>query len=113
MLRVDSRCLAAANPAFSVKARWFVVACALLAMLGSPAAAPARHRAAGDGTLVVQKGSAPTGVPVVTLVIKGTVVGRLSSGSPDLLDTVVIDNCLGAVSSTRMPREARSCRQRR
>jgi len=75
--------------------RSFLMVCALLAAVFCPAAARALRGTPGDGTLVVQKGSAPTGVPVVTLVIKGTLVGRLSSGSPDLLDTVVIDQLQG------------------
>ena len=79
-----------------MKTHWFFLAFALLAAVVCPAAALACRAARGDGTLVVEKGSAPTAVPVVTLVIKGTVVGRLSSGSPDLLDTVVIDQQQGS-----------------
>lgn len=63
-----------------------------LVALGAPATALAISAAAGDGTLVVQNGSAPRGVPVVTLVINGTALGHVSTGSPDQTDTVVIDD---------------------
>ncbi|HEY2543721.1 MAG TPA: hypothetical protein VGH92_11800 [Gaiellaceae bacterium] len=55
-----------------------------------PATALALSAAATDGTLVVQNGAAPRGVPVVTLSVIGTAIGHVSTGSPDQLDTVVI-----------------------
>jgi|SRR5579885_1099920 len=66
--------------------------CLPLIALAAPAAALAFASAAGDGTLVVQNGSAPRGVAVVTLVIDGAAIGHVSTGSPDQLDTVVIDD---------------------
>lgn len=69
---------------------------ALLALsavaLAVPAAAWALHDTPGDGTLVVRNGVAPRGVPVATLVIVGTAIGHVSTGSPDQLDKVVIEN---------------------
>jgi hypothetical protein len=104
-IRRASKCLGSVNHAVSRWARTSrgsktamrlrVLGCALVAAVVAPSAAPAHHLAPGDGTLVVQKGSAPVGVPVVTLIMKGTLVGRLSSGSPDQLDTVVIDQLQG------------------
>jgi len=64
----------------------------LLAALAAPATALALRDSASDGTRVVQNGAAPHGVPVVTLVIDGTAIGHVSSGSPDQLDWVVIDD---------------------
>jgi hypothetical protein len=55
-----------------------VVICASLAALVVPAAALAVYKAPGDGTLVVQNGNAPLGTPVVTLVIRGAVIGQIS-----------------------------------
>ena len=66
--------------------------CLPLIALAIPAAALALSDAAGDGTLVVQNGAAPRGLPVVTLVINGTAIGHVSTGSPDAFDTVVIDD---------------------
>ncbi|MBV8065978.1 MAG: hypothetical protein JOY72_04025 [Actinobacteria bacterium] len=63
-----------------------------LGALALPAAALALHQAAGDGTLVVKSGSAPASVAVIHLVINGTAIGHVSSGSPDQPDTVVIDD---------------------
>jgi hypothetical protein len=64
--------------------------CLPLVALAAPAAALALKT--DDGTLVVKNGSAPRGVPVVTLVINGTAIGHVSTGSPDQVDTVVIDD---------------------
>jgi hypothetical protein len=58
--------------------------------LALPAAALAVQDTPGDGTLVVKNGSAPRGVAVVTLVVSGTAIGHVSTGSPDQYDTVVI-----------------------
>lgn len=67
-----------------------------LAALAAPAAAMGLRKSPGDGTLVVKSASAPDGVPSVTLVIKGTVLGHVSSGSPDVADAVVIDDLTGS-----------------
>ncbi len=66
--------------------------CLGLGALALPATALALHEAAGDGTLVVKSASAPSSVAVVTLVINGTAIGHVSTGSPDQADTVVIDD---------------------
>ncbi|HXR10972.1 MAG TPA: hypothetical protein VN770_01645 [Gaiellaceae bacterium] len=60
--------------------------------LAVPAAALAFTSSSTDGTLVVQGGSAPRGVAVATLVIAGTAIGHVSTGSPDQLDKVVIED---------------------
>jgi hypothetical protein len=56
------------------------MACAALAV---PAAALGAHRAAGDGTLVVRNGAAPTDppvpTPVVQLKITGSVIGEIKN----------------------------------
>lgn len=77
--------------------------CVLAAAVAAPAAAQAVSVAPGDGTLVVQNGAAPNGVALLTLVLKGTVVGHLSTGSPDLEDLVVIDNLNGGGDFTASP----------
>lgn len=57
-----------------------------IAALVVPAAASAAHLAAGDGTLVVKNGSAPTGVPVVKLTIKsGSVIGQVGPGGARII----------------------------
>jgi hypothetical protein len=66
--------------------------CLPFGALALPAAALAVGTAAGDGTLVVQNGGAPSKVAVVTLVIDGTVIGHVASGSPGTNDTVVVDD---------------------
>lgn len=52
-----------------------------LAALAAPGAVLAAHQAAGDGTLVVRNGSAPTDPPVPTPVVQmritGTVIGEV------------------------------------
>jgi hypothetical protein len=55
--------------------------------LGAPAAAWALTQGPNDGTLVVKNGTAPRGVPVVTLVITGAAIGHISN-----LGTIVIDD---------------------
>jgi hypothetical protein len=45
-----------------------------------PAAALAGSGSAGDGTLVVKNGQAPTATPVVQLTITGSVIGQVGSG---------------------------------
>ena len=57
--------------------RYALVSAALLA-LGAPAAAWALTQGPNDGTLVVKDGSAPKGTPVVTLVITGAAIGRIT-----------------------------------
>jgi hypothetical protein len=64
-----------------------VVICASLAALAVPAGALALRLGPGDGTLVVQNGTAPRGTPVVTLVIHGAAIGQISG-----LGKVVIDD---------------------
>lgn len=72
--------------------RRLAMLCLPLVALAVPATALALRAASGDGTLVVKNGTAPRGVAVVTLVINGTAIGHVSTGSPDQLDTVVIDD---------------------
>src|SRR5690349_6044740 len=57
-----------------------VVRLVLLAALVAPAAALAAPAATGDGSLVVRKGEAPAGVPVVALTITGSVIGHIDYG---------------------------------
>jgi hypothetical protein len=52
----------------------------VLAAVAAPAAALAQATATGDGSLVVRKGEAPTGVPVVALKITGSVTGHIDYG---------------------------------
>ena len=74
----------------SVMRRLAILALPVLALV-LPATALALHDAnTADGTLVVKNGSAPRGVPVVTLSIEGTAIGHISTGSPDQVDTVVV-----------------------
>jgi hypothetical protein len=72
--------------------RRLALLCLPFGALALPAAALAFSAAAGDGTLVVQDGSAPAKVAVVTLVVNGTVIGHVASGSPGTNDTVVVDD---------------------
>ena len=62
--------------------RRILLSCAFLAVLTLPAAASARaHAQAKPGYLVIRKGTGDGGVgghPVVTLVVKGFVLGRVS-----------------------------------
>jgi len=61
-----------------------------LLALAAPAAALALQT--DDGTLVVKNGGAPRTVSVVTLVVEGTALGHISTGSPDQVDKVVIQD---------------------
>jgi hypothetical protein len=61
-----------------------------VAALAVPATALALHLGPGDGTLVVQSGSAPRGTAVVTLVITGVAIGQISG-----YGRVVIDDPTG------------------
>lgn len=65
--------------------RRILVSCAVLAVLALPAAATARARgAARPGYLVVSKAAGDGGVhgaPVVTLIVKGFVLGRVSKAA--------------------------------
>jgi hypothetical protein len=72
--------------------RRLAILCLPVLALVLPATALALRAAAGDGTLVVKNGTAPRGLAVVTLVINGTAIGHVSTGSPDQVDTVVIDD---------------------
>jgi len=68
-----------------------VVICASLVALLVPAAAFALRGADGDGTLVVRNGTAPRGMPVVTLVIKGAAIGHVDAGRIVIEDLVPND----------------------
>jgi hypothetical protein len=71
--------------------RRLAIFCLPLIALAIPATALALgDLKTSDGTLVVKNGGAPHGVTVVRLGIVGTVIGHVSTGSPDQLDTVVI-----------------------
>jgi hypothetical protein len=70
--------------------RRLAILCVPFGVLAVPAAALAFTAAAGDGSLVVKNGGAPAKTAVVTLVINGTAIGHVSTGSPDQVDTVVI-----------------------
>ena len=61
----------------------------LFSVIAVPAAALAAPSATGDGSLVVQNGSAPTGTPVVQLTITGSVIGRVDHGR------IIIDTQVG------------------
>ena len=52
----------------------------LFSVIAVPAAALAAPSATGDGSLVVQNGSAPVGIPVVQLTITGSVIGHVDHG---------------------------------
>jgi hypothetical protein len=52
----------------------------LFSVIAVPAAAVAAPSATGDGSLVVQYGSAPAGTPVVQLTITGSVIGHVAHG---------------------------------
>jgi hypothetical protein len=52
----------------------------LFSVIAVPAAALAAPTATGDGSLVVQNGSAPVGTPVVQLTITGSVIGHVDKG---------------------------------
>ena len=60
--------------------RQIVVTFVVLAALVAPTAALAQPTATGDGSLVVRKGEAPGGVPVVALRITGSVIGHIDYG---------------------------------
>lgn len=71
--------------------RRLAIFCLPLIALAIPATALALgDLKTSDGTLVVKNGSAPRGVTVVKLGVVGTVIGHVSTGSPDQLDTIVI-----------------------
>ena len=60
----------------------------LFSVIAVPAAALAAPTAVGDGSLVVQNGSAPVGTPVVQLTITGSVIGHVDHGKI-IIDTGV------------------------
>jgi hypothetical protein len=68
-----------------------VVICASLIALLVPAAALALQ-SGGDGTLVVQNGTAPKGVAVITLVIRGVAIGQISGYGKVVIDDPTGDN---------------------
>jgi hypothetical protein len=65
--------------------RLAVLSVSLLA-LAAPVAAWSMTQAPGDGTLVVKNGAAPKGVPVVTLVITGAAIGRITNYAAIVID---------------------------
>src|SRR5437660_2421524 len=52
----------------------------VFSVIAVPAAALAAPAATGDGSLVVENGSAPVGTPVVQLTITGSVIGHVGHG---------------------------------
>jgi len=74
-------------PTYFESMRRLALICASSFALVVPAAALAASASPGDGSLVVKNGSAPKGVPVITLVIKGAAIGRVTG-----LGTIVIDD---------------------
>src|ERR1700680_3019620 len=52
----------------------------VFSVIAVPAAALAAPTATGDGSLVVQNGAAPAGIPVVSLTITGSVIGHVDHG---------------------------------
>jgi hypothetical protein len=70
--------------------RRLALICLPLIALAVPAAALALQK--DDGTLVVKNGSAPRSISVVFLVVEGTALGHVSTGSPDQVDKVVIQD---------------------
>jgi hypothetical protein len=77
-----------------ISMRRLIVIFAVLAGLAAPVAAQASP---GDGSLVVKKGEAPAGVPVVAMTITGSVIGHVDYGkividagaNPDAVPQVV------------------------
>jgi len=67
--------------------RRLALICAPLLALAAPTVAWALTAGPNDGTLVVKNGTAPKGVPVVTLVITGAAIGHVSN-----FGTIVIDD---------------------
>ena len=59
---------------------------AVFAALVTPVAATAASRAAGDGSLVVKHGQAPSDTPVVALRITGSVIGYVGLGGRIVID---------------------------
>jgi hypothetical protein len=68
--------------------RRLILMLALLTALAVPFGA--LSAATGDGTLVVKKGEAPNGVPVVQMTITGSVIGSVDYGK------IVIDSSLSS-----------------
>jgi hypothetical protein len=69
-----------------ITVRQTVFICVSLLLLAVPAAALAAQAGPYDGTLVVKNGSAPRGVPVVTLVIRGAAIGEVSGVGKIVID---------------------------
>jgi hypothetical protein len=72
--------------------RRLIVMLALFTALAVPVGA--LYAATGDGTLVVKKGEAPPGMPVVQMTITGSVIGSVDYGR------VVIDSTLASDAAT-------------
>jgi len=58
----------------------------LFSVIAVPAAALAAPAATGDGSLVVKRGAAPQGVPVVVLQITGSVIGEVGGYGKIVID---------------------------
>jgi hypothetical protein len=58
----------------------------LFSVIAVPAAALAAPTATGDGSLVVQRGAAPQGVPVAVLQITGSVIGEVGGYGKLVID---------------------------
>ena len=83
--------------------RRLVLICLCVGVLALPAAALALRSTPGDGTLVVKNGSAPRGVPVVTLVIDGAAIGHVSNlGGTDRVVITDLDNGFSNVAVTNV-----------
>lgn len=85
--------------------RRLVVICAFLVALLVPAAVLAARSTPGDGTLVVQNGTAPKGQAVITLVISGSAIGRIQG-----LGKVIIDDANANSGSTPEVTGADGCK---
>ena len=71
--------------------RRLVLMLSALAALVAPVAALAAHQAAGDGTLVVRNGAAPTDPPVPTPVVQLTITGSVIGEVKNAWGKIVID----------------------
>jgi hypothetical protein len=58
----------------------------LFSVIAVPAAALAAPTATGDGSLVVKRGAAPQGIPVVVLQITGSVIGEVGGYGKLVID---------------------------
>src|SRR2546423_4972970 len=58
----------------------------VFSVIAVPAAALAAPTATGDGSLVVKRGAAPQGIPVVVLQITGSVIGEVGGYGKLVID---------------------------